>query len=183
MKVTKEKAAEHRAAIVEAASKLFREKGIEGVGVAELTAAAGLTHGGFYRHFESKEALFREACLQVFREASHLLSTVLNESGGKNLFPRGYLSDERISGTPECPVATLGSEVARQGPEVQAVFACGLRSYLEANGHAIGTPEWNRSTAGMALLIGALVMARSVHRADKALAQAVVDAALAASKS
>jgi TetR/AcrR family transcriptional repressor of nem operon len=178
MKVTKEKAAEHRSAIVDSASKLFREKGIEGVGVAELTAAAGLTHGGFYRHFDSKEALFKEACLQAFAEASALRSSVLKRPGGEGLFPRGYLASERVGGTPECPVATLACEVARQGPEVQAAFASGLRTYLGSDDYAVGSPEWNQSAARMALLIGTLVMARSVHRADKVLADAVVAAAL-----
>jgi TetR/AcrR family transcriptional repressor of nem operon len=178
MKVTREKAAEHRAAIVEAASQLFREKGIEGVGVAELTAAAGLTHGGFYRHFDSKDALFMEACTRAFEDASNLRSTVLDKRGGEKTFPRGYLSDARIKGTPECPVATLASEVARHGPQAQAAFASGLRSYLQAGDHDIGTPEWDHSTARMALLIGTLIMARSVHRADQTLADAVVAAAL-----
>ena len=178
MKVTKEKAAEHRRAIVGAASKLFREKGLEGVGVAEVTAAAGLTHGGFYRHFESKEALFKEACLLAFDEVSSLISRVLNERGGKDLISRAYLADERVDGTPECPVATLAAEVARQGPEVQSAFASGLRLYLETGDHAMGTPTWDEGTARMALLIGALVMARSVRKADKALSNAVVGAAL-----
>ena len=66
VKVSKEQAAQHRAAIVEAAARLFRERGLDGVGVAEITRAAGLTHGGFYGHFASKEALAQEACARSF---------------------------------------------------------------------------------------------------------------------
>ena len=66
MKVSKAQAAENREGIVEAAARLYREKGLDGVGVAEITRDAGLTHGGLYRHFESKDALAREACLRAF---------------------------------------------------------------------------------------------------------------------
>jgi TetR/AcrR family transcriptional repressor of nem operon len=66
MKVTKAQSAENRAGIVDAAARLYREKGLAGVGVADITRNAGLTHGGLYRHFESKEALAREACLRAF---------------------------------------------------------------------------------------------------------------------
>ena len=62
MKVSREKAAEHRAAIVRAAGRLFREKGFDGVSVADVMKAAGLTHGGFYGHFASKDELAAEAC-------------------------------------------------------------------------------------------------------------------------
>jgi AcrR family transcriptional regulator len=66
MKVSKAQAAENREGIVDAAARLYREKGLDGVGVAEITRDAGLTHGGLYRHFESKDALAREACLRAF---------------------------------------------------------------------------------------------------------------------
>ena len=66
MKVSKTQAAENRAGIVDAAARLYREKGLSGVGVAEITRDAGLTHGGLYRHFESKDARAREACLRAF---------------------------------------------------------------------------------------------------------------------
>ncbi|WP_247896718.1 TetR/AcrR family transcriptional regulator [Azospirillum argentinense] len=69
MKVSKEKAAENRAAIVKAAGRLFRERGFDKVGVAEITKAAGLTHGGFYGHFASKDALAAEACEAAFAES------------------------------------------------------------------------------------------------------------------
>ena len=177
MKVSKAKAAEHRAAIVKAASKLFREAGVGGVGVAEITSAASLTHGGFYRHFESKEALFREACLQAFQEATEIKKSVTTKFGFEAL-RRGYLADPRIDGTPECPIATLASEVSRHSADVQGAFAEGLRAFLGTAGHEVGSPEWNRETSGIATLVGALVMARAINKADKSLARAIVAAAL-----
>src|SRR2546427_8691720 len=66
MKVTKAQAAQNRQDILEAAARLYREHGLDGVGVAEVTRGAGLTHGGLYRHFESKDALLREACARAF---------------------------------------------------------------------------------------------------------------------
>jgi TetR/AcrR family transcriptional repressor of nem operon len=135
-----------------------------------------LTHGGFYRHFESKEALFSEACLRAFAEAAEVAGDVMKRPDGMRLFRNGYLADERVYGTPECPLATLGSDVARQGPEVQAVFAEGLRRQLASSGHAIGTPEWEQATANIAMLVGAMVMARSVRKVDEELAEAVVKA-------
>ena len=69
MRLTKEKAAENKARVIETAARLFREKGFEGVAVADLMHAAGLTHGGFYNHFESKDELTAEACAQIFAGA------------------------------------------------------------------------------------------------------------------
>ncbi len=66
MKVSKAQAAQNRQDILEAAARLYREHGLAGVGVAEVTRGAGLTHGGLYRHFESKDALVREACARAF---------------------------------------------------------------------------------------------------------------------
>lgn len=177
MKVTKEKAAEHRAAIVQAASKLFRDQGIEGVGVAEITSEAGLTHGGFYRHFDSKEALFREACEQAFAEITALRKRVLAKPDGEQRMRRGYLSAEHMD-DPDCLLATLGEEVARRGPDMQAVFAAGLRKLLATNGEAVGDTEWNHSAMVMATLVGTLIMARAVRKSDKPLADALVHAAL-----
>ena len=107
MKVTKEQAAAHRAAIVAAAGRLFRERGFAGVGVAEITRAAGLTHGGFYGHFASKDALAAEACGQAFAESLALLQARLDRPDGDLLrYLDSYLSerhrDRRDGG---CPMA------------------------------------------------------------------------------
>ncbi len=69
MKISKEQAQKNRQQIIEVASQLFRERGFDGIGVADLMRAAGFTHGGFYGHFESKEALMLAACKHAFEEA------------------------------------------------------------------------------------------------------------------
>lgn len=180
MRVTKEKAAEHRESIVAAAAKLFREAGIDGVGVAELTAAAGLTHGGFYRHFDSKDALFVEACIKSFDDAASMMATLGHDREGDERFRRGYLSDSHLDGTPFCPVAALGAEVARHSPEVQSAFAQGLRKLLSLDGRAVGSDAWNKNAAELATLIGTFIMARAVRKVDKALSTAMVHAGLTA---
>src|ERR1700683_4889514 len=76
LRITKDRAAENRARVVDAAAKLFRAKGFDAVGVAELMRAAGMTHGGFYNHFESKEALEKVACERVFAKAAANLSSI-----------------------------------------------------------------------------------------------------------
>src|SRR5688500_1398649 len=119
MKVTKAEAQANRAHIIETASALFREHGYDGVGVAELMASAGFTHGGFYKHFRSKADLMAEAA------ASTISQTVAN-SEGLNLaeFFKSYVSrkhrDARGGG---CTMAALCGDAARQSDDIKATFA------------------------------------------------------------
>ena len=73
MRLTREKVAENKARVIATAARLFREKGFEGVGVADLMHAAGLTHGGFYNHFESKDALTAETCAWIFEKTVSMM--------------------------------------------------------------------------------------------------------------
>ena len=123
MKVTKAQAQANRAHIVETASTLFRERGYDGVGVADLMAAAGFTHGGFYKHFGSKADLMAEAAaLSLERSAAGACTIGLEE------FVNRYVSrahrDGRDTG---CTVAALGGDAARQSDEVKATFARSMR--------------------------------------------------------
>jgi TetR/AcrR family transcriptional regulator, transcriptional repressor for nem operon len=168
VKVTREKAAEHRAAIVTAAGRLFRERGFEGVGVAEIMRAAGLTHGGFYGHFASKDALAAEACGQTLAESLKLLETRFSEfEGDFGRYFATYLSerhrDDRERG---CPMAAHASEVVRQSGAVQAEFSAGLDRFIEAlaghlpAGHEPGERR-HRAVAIVAALVGGLALARA----------------------
>src|SRR4051794_35553442 len=114
MKVTKEKAAQHRAAIVEAAGRLFRVHGFDGVSVAEIMKAAGLTHGGFYGHFASKEALAAEACGHAFATSlSRVQGSEDASGGGLEAYVAGYLSERhRDRNDGGCPMAAYATEVA-----------------------------------------------------------------------
>src|SRR4051812_19398836 len=119
MRVSKEKAAQHRAAIVAAAARLFRTRGFDGVGVAEISRAAGLTHGGFYGHFASKDALAGEACEHAFAAGIGRLS----ESGPLADYIASYLTerhrDRRDGG---CPMAALATQIPRQDETVEERF-------------------------------------------------------------
>ena len=115
VKVTKQQAAENRAAVVKAAGRLFRAHGFDGVGVAEITRAAGLTHGGFYGQFASKDALAAEACGQAFAESlarcgPGWTGPVATCSASRLLSSERH-RDRRDGG---CPMAAYATEVPRQ---------------------------------------------------------------------
>jgi TetR/AcrR family transcriptional repressor of nem operon len=124
MRVTREKAAENRERIVAAAARLFREKGFEGVGVDAIMEDVGLTHGGFYRHFRSKDDLAAEAVargLAVSAGKQDAFTSLQDHVSG-------YLSaahrDDLAGG---CMIAALGCEIARQGPTVRRRLTAHVR--------------------------------------------------------
>jgi TetR/AcrR family transcriptional repressor of nem operon len=128
MRVTKAQAQANRARIVETASALFRERGYDGVGVADLMAAAGFTHGGFYKHFRSKADLMAEA-------ASSGLSRSLKDNAGLDVaaFFKRYVSrDHRDARSVGCTMAALCGDAARQSEDIKATFAAGIESMLAA---------------------------------------------------
>jgi TetR/AcrR family transcriptional repressor of nem operon len=164
MKVTKAQAQANRAQIVETASTLFRERGYDGVGVADLMAAAGFTHGGFYKHFGSKADLIAEATA-----CGMARTTALPDDVGSAEFVRNYLSrahrDGRASG---CTMAALGGDAARQPEAVRATFAAGIESLLAALSPQSAAPAdadagqaRAKSLDMLAHAVGALVLSRA----------------------
>ncbi|MBS1158095.1 MAG: transcriptional regulator, TetR family [Proteobacteria bacterium] len=128
MKVTKAQAQANRAHVVETASALFRERGYDGVGVADLMAAAGFTHGGFYKHFGSKADLMAEAAACAIAQ-----STALSAGADMSESVRQYLSREhRDSRATGCALAALCGDAARQPEAVRATFAAGIESLVAA---------------------------------------------------
>lgn len=128
MKITKTQSLANRAHIVETASELFRDRGYDGVGVAELMAAAGFTQGGFYKHFGSKADLMAEA-------AANSLSQSLSNTGGLDVaeFINVYVSrDHRDGRGSGCTMAALCGDAARQSDELKATFASGIENTLAA---------------------------------------------------
>ena len=126
MKITKAQSQENRARIVETASALFRERGYDGVSVADLMTAAGLTHGGFYKHFGSKADLIAET-------AEHGIPQILGqgEGGGIEQFIDFYLSRAHRDGRSDgCTMAALSGDAARQPADIKATFAAGIESRL-----------------------------------------------------
>lgn len=126
MKVSKAQAAENRQGILDAAARLYRERGLTGVGVADITRDAGLTHGGLYRHFESKDALVREACARAFDwSIAPLDGHTPNASVADRI--QAYLSPQhRDAPGSGCPAAALAVDAARAGGELSQVFAEGI---------------------------------------------------------
>ncbi|WP_137818362.1 TetR/AcrR family transcriptional regulator [Pseudomonas sp. 2FG] len=164
MKVTKEQVQANRAHIVETASALFRERGYDGVGVAELMAAAGFTHGGFYKHFRSKADLMRETT-----ESGLSQSLASNKSLDVTEFFKYYVSREhRDARSAGCTMAALCGDAARQSEDVKATFAAGIENLLTALQHEGAVPGDANQDKGRAKLIdmlahavGAIVLSRA----------------------
>jgi TetR/AcrR family transcriptional repressor of nem operon len=184
MKVSREQAAENHERIVDAAAQLFRERGFDGVAVADLMKEVGLTHGGFYGHFSSKEELMAEASVRALTQALERWSE-LAEHAHENPLPalaEAYLSrahrDDPGAG---CLVAALGPEVSRQGPAVRRAVTDYLRSACDLLARMVPgrskAARRQKVIATYATLVGAMVMARAVD--DRALSQEILDAGLA----
>ena len=179
MRVTKAQASANRAHVVETASALFRERGYDGVGVADLMAAAGFTHGGFYKQFQSKADLMAEAAACGFEQAAQRAAAQSPAD-----FIAHYLSrehrDHRGAG---CTMAALGADAARQSDAVRATFAEGIEGLLTDLGNADGDAASRDVTQSsraqtlemMARLVGALVLSRACPD-DSPLADEILDA-------
>jgi len=162
MKVTKEQVQANRARIVETASVLFRERGYDGVGVAELMAAAGFTHGGFYKHFRSKADLMRET-------TESGLSQSLASSEGLDVteFFKYYVSRKHRDARSEgCTMAALGGDAARQSDDIKATFAAGIENLLTAlQPESAGDTDQHEVRAKvidmLAHAVGAVVLSRA----------------------
>ena len=170
MRISKEQAQANHDRVVDAASVLIRERGIEGAGVAEVMKAAGLTHGGFYNHFSSKEALTVEALGQGFRE----MSVERGKAPSLAILLKGYLSEAaRRNPGKACPAAGLAGDVARQPDAVKAEFADGLDEIVgslalrlaEERGLEAAEAR-SRAVALFTRMVGATVLARATPESD-----------------
>jgi TetR/AcrR family transcriptional regulator, transcriptional repressor for nem operon len=185
MKVSREQADANHDRIVDAAAQLFRERGFEGVAVAELMKEAGLTHGGFYGHFSSKEELMAEASARACTQSLASWSG-LAEGAHENPLPalaRAYLTREhRDDPGAGCLLAALGPEVSRQGPAVRRAVTDYVRSACDLLARLVPgkskAARRQKVIATYATMVGAMVMARAVD--DRALSQEILDAGLAA---
>jgi TetR/AcrR family transcriptional regulator, transcriptional repressor for nem operon len=164
MKVSKAQAQANREHVVQTASTVFRERGYDGVGVVDLMAAAGFTHGGFYKQFESKAELMAESA------ACGIAQTVAQAAGvTASDFARFYLSREHRDARGEgCSMAALGGDAARQSDAVRATFANGIERLLAAlnlEGTALEQASADEARAKsldlFARAVGAIVMSRA----------------------
>jgi TetR/AcrR family transcriptional regulator, transcriptional repressor for nem operon len=176
MRVSREKAAENRERIVEIASRLFREKGFDGVGIDSIMLGAGLTHGGFYGHFGSKDDLAAEAVTRALERSIEIQSrfTDLGE------LVSNYLSERhRADRANGCIVAALGADMVRQGRGVRRGVTAYLRAQVDRFAQLLkdGTPASRRKRAITILagIVGALTLARAVD--DPALSKEILTTA------
>jgi len=170
--------------IVEAAARAIRRSGYGGTGVADIMKAAGLTHGGFYAHFASREAMLAEAAERAGSEAvaaSTRIAAAAPPQQALESLLRAYLSKEHLESIEQgCPVAALGSEMPRQAPEVRRAATRGIKEMIDLV--ARQSPDWGQPRAHqhalvtVATMVGALLLARAVD--DTRLSDALREAAL-----
>jgi AcrR family transcriptional regulator len=170
--------------IVEVAARAIRRSGYSGTGVADIMKEAGLTHGGFYAHFESRDALLAEAGDRAGAESVALAAQVAAAAPpGQALraMMQAYLSPQHIAAIETgCPVSALGSEMPRQAPEVRRVATIHIKEMIDLFARQL--PDWGQPQAhekAMAMvcgLIGTTMIARAVD--DPKLSAALCAAAL-----
>jgi len=170
-----------RRRIVEAAAAALRARGLEGVGVGEIMKQAGLTHGGFYAHFPSKDALVAEALAQAADQTGAWLRRAAGaaiEGDALLAVADTYLSPPHRE-HPErgCPVAALGAEVVRDGGEAHVALEAGIRARLaRLKEIAAGPGEADRERQAigtLAAMVGGMILARAMsdrHEGDQTLA-------------
>jgi TetR/AcrR family transcriptional repressor of nem operon len=154
-------AARTREAIIAAAADHIRRAGIAEASLADVMAAAGLTHGGFYRHFRNKEQLVAEALSDAGDKMVQVIGRAMSK-GALNAAVDSYLSAaHRDARTPTCPFAALGSETARSGPEAKAAATETLEKLLAALADGQSGPDARGDAiVAFATMLGAMTLAR-----------------------
>ena len=156
-----EKQASHER-IVDVATARILEAGTEAPGVAEIMQAAGLTHGGFYKHFGSRDELIREAAARAFDAAEGRTAAALEDAEDPvAAFADFYLSAEHRDGPANgCAIAGLGPDAARGDARIRAMYAAGVEGYLARLEGLLGSRE--EAVVALASLVGALQLARAI---------------------
>jgi TetR/AcrR family transcriptional regulator, transcriptional repressor for nem operon len=170
--------------IVDAAARAIRRSGYSGTGVADIMKDAGLTHGGFYAHFESREAMLAEAADRAGAESVATLERIASAAPREKALQtliRGYLSKEHLESAERgCPMAALGSEMPRQAPEVRRAATRRIKEAIDLVARQL--PDWGKPSAHeqalatLSTMVGAMVLARAVD--DPKLSDAFRAAAL-----
>ncbi|MER5348287.1 TetR/AcrR family transcriptional regulator [Streptomyces mirabilis] len=187
--VSKQQAAENREAIVAAADGLFRERGVDAVGLVELMGAAGLTRGGFYNHFASKDALVDAVLTKAMADGFDNLDGAIAASQARGSDPLAeqidwYLSPEHRADIEHgCPNTGFAGDARRLDPAARERYAKGLAANLDRFTQIVQAPgldEGERRARAIALfseMAGALLLSRAVADADPALADEILDSA------
>jgi TetR/AcrR family transcriptional regulator, transcriptional repressor for nem operon len=182
MRVSRIQAEENRQNVINVASRLFRSRGFDGIGLKDLMEAAGLTQGAFYKQFASKEDLAAQASARASESATLRWSaaTATETEDPLGAVVEFYLStehrDERMDG---CPIVALGSDAARQGSDVKASFEGGIKVHIEILSRLIteanDEESQGKAMAILSTMVGALTLSRVVNDPD--LAQAFLETA------
>lgn len=170
--------------IVQAAARAIRRSGYDGTGVSDIMKEAGLTHGAFYAHFDSREAMLAEAADRAGAESNAFAASIVAaappEQALKALM-QAYLSKEHLASIETgCPVSALGSEMPRQAPEVRRAATRRIKEMIDLV--ARQSPDWGqpaaheRALVTVAAMVGTLMLARAVD--DPALSDSLCSAAL-----
>ena len=170
--------------ILDVAARAIRRSGYDGTSVAEIMKEAGLTHGGFYAHFRSREAMLAEAADRAGAESVAASTRVVAAAPPEQALEallRAYLSTEHVNNAEMgCPIAALGSETPRQVPEVRRAATRRIKEMIDVVARLL--PDWGRPGAHesalvtVATAVGALLLARAVD--DPKLSDALLAAAL-----
>ncbi|NMM46474.1 TetR/AcrR family transcriptional regulator [Rhodospirillaceae bacterium KN72] len=184
MRVSRDQAAENRQNVIDVASRLFRERGFDGIGIKDLMAGAGMTQGAFYKQFQSKEDLAAQASKRALEDAVNRWSRAITENpddpiGVISAIVEFYLSPEHLGEKMNgCPMVALGADAARQGSDVKASFESGINVHLDILENLIAETgdEKPRDTAMaiLSMMIGAMTLSRAVN--DTGLAKNILTA-------
>jgi TetR/AcrR family transcriptional regulator, transcriptional repressor for nem operon len=185
--VSRQQAIENRHAIVAAAEKLFRERGVDAVGLAELMKAAGFTQGGFYNHFKSKDALVAAVMEKAMEEGGAAFVSQIENAKSADADPvkqniEWYLSPEhRANIEAGCPVSGFVGDARRFGDVARGAYAEGLATNLERFARIVeevdGISEASRKKAItlFSQMVGTLLLSRAVADVDPRLADEILD--------
>lgn len=170
--------------IVAVAARAIRRSGYDGTGVADIMKEAGLTHGAFYAHFPSREAMLAEAASRACAETAAAVAGVVAGAPPEQALAsmlRGYLSREHLEHVESgCPLAALGSETPRQTPEVRRATTQHIKAMVDLV--ARQSPDWGQPAAHeralltVAAMVGTLLLARAVD--EPALSDGLCQAAM-----
>jgi TetR/AcrR family transcriptional regulator, transcriptional repressor for nem operon len=177
---SKQEALRTRERIVAAASEEFRQHGIVATGLADLMGSPGLTHGGFYKHFQSKDELITEAASKAMATTHEAMKVIGSEIPGveglKKIVTKYLAADHRDDPGEGCPFAALGAELARCDEKTRDAATRGLRDYISVLASHLDRLKpgeaKNRATAIFATMVGALILARIAN--DEKLSQSIL---------
>ncbi|WP_298329046.1 TetR/AcrR family transcriptional regulator, partial [Asticcacaulis sp.] len=181
MRVSREKALESREQVIETAARLLRERGFDGIGVADIMKAAGMTHGGFYRHFESKDDLAVKASERAITESKAALVDELSKNPQdplRAIIERYVSAVHRDDPGTGCILPALAADAARRDdPALREVFTANIREYLDQLGALLAVRPAatgvRTPAAILAEMVGAVVLSRVIS--DETLADQLIN--------